>query len=143
MVSRPRTSSLYERGERRELVGFEVLRRGVTGRTGEDPGEGSAPAPGLNRSRAVLVLFDFAYSTTGGLAQALEATRRLVTEQLGPEDEVAVVFFSALRGLRFLTDFTADRGRAARALAVVGAMLLREPELAGEPSIRCFQQPRL
>jgi VWFA-related protein len=131
--------AVYDRGLRRELVGFEVVDLAPP-TAAEGPGE-TPPAAALP-PRSFLLLFDFAYAGGGHLARAFDAAVRLVEEGLRPEDRVAVAFFSALRGLRLLAEFTPDRHRIGLALATFGAMLGRDPRLAGELYAELGASPR-
>jgi len=121
---------IHDRGQRREIIAFEVLERGPW--LGEPDGFPVARAfPAEMPPRTYLLLFDFAYSSSQGLAKALAASRHLVEEEMRGEDQVAVAFFSALRGFRLLVSFTADRSTVEGALDVFAAMLARDPESAG------------
>lgn len=119
---------VFDQGRKREIVGFQVINR--AGAELDLPTDDSAAA--LGPPRSFLLLFDLAYAGSDHLGRALEASLRLVDERLGPQDQVAVGFFSALRGLRLVADFTADGQRIRGALDIMAALLARNPSLAGE-----------
>jgi VWFA-related protein len=122
--------AVYEDGRRRELVAVEALdARSLQRRSSANPTAGSPKAISPPASRNFLLLFDFAYSDSYSLHKALVASRELVAG-LGPDDRVAVAFFSALRGLELMVEPTVDRQRLETAFEVFHAMLGRDPRRA-------------
>lgn len=118
----PQNFEVYDRGERRELSGFEILDRRPQGQ----PPAADLVAQPWRETRTYLLLFDLAYAGGRSLAAGLAASRELVEHRLQPGDSVAVAFFSALRGLKLLVEPGADRQATDFALDAVEALLSRD-----------------
>ncbi len=130
---RPEDFEVYDRGRRVEITGFEVLARG--------PARRRAEAVAAPLAANYLLLFDFAYGSGRGLARALEASRRLLAQDLEPGDRLGVGFFSALRGLRLISPPSADRERARWGLDTIEALLARDVRGATRLAERLGEAP--
>ena len=139
---RPENFQVFDRGKEREIVGFEVLLQKPRGMIAATSGyEDELPSAQVI-PRSYLLVFDFAYGSGESLSRALRAASAFVDRELGEDDHVGVAFFSALRGLRVISDFTHDQGRTLAALATVAEMLARRPEMAVERFSELGEPPR-
>jgi len=76
-------------------------------------------SPGLNRK--YFLFFDFAYNDQRGAVASLKIAGRFLDSTVGPEDEVAIISYSALKGLRVHEFLTRDHAKVRRALADLSA----------------------
>ena len=81
------------------------------------PAPGPAAAPNLNRK--FIILFDFAYNTGHGIVAGVEAARHFLDMETRPEDELAFVSYSMLKGLRVHEFLTTDHAKIKAALAKI------------------------
>ena len=79
----------------------------------------AVPSPGLNRK--YFLFFDFAYNDQRGAAASLKVAGRFLDNEVLPEDEVAIVSYSALKGLTVHEYLTQDHAKVRRALADLSA----------------------
>lgn len=131
---------ILDDGVRREITAFGVIDASAPAdATPEDapPATGEGPpvaAPGRN----FLLLLDFAYAGVGiadsrrKLVESLEAARTFVESSLVPSDRVAIGYYSPLRGLKLLHDFTTDRQTARFALHVLDLVVEAKPRQVEE-----------
>lgn len=131
---------ILDDGVPREITGFEVIdvigdeaAATVTAELRHSPDDERTP-----NGRNYLLLFDFAYGGLGmidarrRLTESVEAATALVESGLAPGDNVAVAFYSPLRGFKQLLDFTTDRDAALFALHGVDLILEAKPKLIQE-----------
>jgi VWFA-related protein len=78
-----------------------------------------ATAPVL--SRKFIIFFDFAFNTAQGIVAGVQAARQFLDKDVMPLDELAIVSYSILKGLRIHEFFTTDRDKIRLALASVTA----------------------
>lgn len=136
---------ILDDGERREIIGFEVIDvigsetgSAVTADLREPAGDESASAAPQPSGRNYLLLFDFAYGSLGmidarrRLTESVEAAVAMVESGLAPGDRVAVAFYSPLRGFKQMIDFTTDRQAALFALHGIELILEAKPKLIQE-----------
>jgi VWFA-related protein len=129
-----------DEGRVRPLVSFD--------RWEIDPAvEGSPGSPVADRParaahpRSLLFVFDFAWGAEGlietrrRLLESTEAVRGLLSgPRLSPGDRLSVAYYSPLRGLKRMVDFTADRDRVRRALDVLDLVIeSKSKRIAAEP----------
>lgn len=116
--------AVFDRGERQEIVGFDVL-------TVPDGGPGSPDAAGtLAARRNFLFLFDLAYAQRRDLERAASVVEEFFAGGLAPGDRIGVGFFSALRGFQWVVGLT-DRHQEARpAVELVRAVIESDRERA-------------
>ena len=128
---------IYDDGVRREITGFEVV--DVIGNrvpasvsaSADGAASGAPPLTGRN----YLLLFDFAYGGLGivdaqrRMFESVEAATGLVDGGLAGGDQVAVAYYSPLRGFKQLLEFTTDREAARFALHALDLILQGEPQL--------------
>lgn len=72
-------------------------------------------------SRKFIILFDFAFNTARGIVASLEAVRQFLEAQVRPGDELALISYSAIKGLRIHEFFTTDQEKLKAALRAVTA----------------------
>ncbi len=113
---------IFDRGQRRDLTGFEVIDLSSPG----DAATAGLDAVAAAAPRTFVLLFDLAYADGLSLAKALAASRQMVAERRA-EDRVALAFFSALRGLKVLVEPTADAARLELGLELLASLLGRDP----------------
>ncbi|MEM8961599.1 MAG: hypothetical protein AAGD38_08985 [Acidobacteriota bacterium] len=129
--------AIYDRGERKEIAFFRELDAGEpladirTSIENPEIREPESPSRDADASRTFILLFDFVYSSNRQVLQSLLTSRSLVAA-MHPGDHAAVVFHTALRGLKVITDFTDDKTVLDHALFVVATLVMREPELTKE-----------
>lgn len=75
-------------------------------------------APAL--SRKFIVLFDFAFNTLSGVRASGKAARHFLDTEVRPEDELALVSYSMLKGLKIHEFLTTDHAKVKTALAKIG-----------------------
>jgi VWFA-related protein len=80
-----------------------------------------APAPAASPilSRKFVILFDLAFNTARGVVASVEAARHFLDQEVRPEDEVAFMSYSMLRGLRIHEFLTTDHDKVKAALAAI------------------------
>lgn len=116
---------IWDRGKRRDIHTLELIDLQRSPSTpGDEPG--ANPRNSASPPQNHLFLFDFAYSGSGSLARALDASRALVERRLPPGSRVAVAFFSALRGLKILGGFSDRQTQIDRAFGTLSALLARD-----------------
>lgn len=108
---------LLDRGEQREITGFQVIDLDLIQPQPTDAVEPLVPAAAR---RHFLLLFDLSYSTPISILKARQAARNFVVESLHPTDLAAVMTFSLQHGVRLLVTFTPDRAQLARAIDTLG-----------------------
>lgn len=129
---------VFDDGVEREITAFGVLdaaarEQGVGAPAKPRPSSGTAE-PEVAPQRNFLLLFDFAWAGVGivdsrrKLEESVDAARQLVDSSLADADRVAVAYYSPLRGLKLLHDFTTDRDTIRFALHVMELVLDAKPE---------------
>ena len=78
-----------------------------------------AAAPVLNRK--FVILFDFAFNTVAGIKASIEASRHFLDTEVGPDDELAFVSYSMLKGLKIHEFLTTDHAKVRAALGAVSS----------------------
>jgi VWFA-related protein len=109
---------LEEEGKLREIAFFQEISYEELARR-----EGAGETPGLvlpGAQRQFLLLFDLSFSSGRGLLRARESALRFIDETLTETDLLAVATYSALGGLKILTNFTTDRVAARRLVDTLG-----------------------
>jgi len=75
--------------------------------------------PTLNRK--FIILFDFAFNTVSGVKASLDAARHFLDTEVQPEDELAFISYSMLKGLKIHEFLTRDHAKVKTALAAVSS----------------------
>ncbi len=83
------------------------------------PSPPPAEAPTINRK--FIILFDFAFNTQRGVAASIDAARHFLDTEVRPEDELAFISYSMLKGLKIHEFLTTDHAKVKKALAAVSA----------------------
>jgi VWFA-related protein len=123
---------VYDNGELQELIGFEVV--DAAGEWFPETLPTGEILP-LQARRNFFFLFDFAYGGDGmidarrRLIESAVAVRKLIEEKLTPSDNIAIGFFSSLRGIKLISDFTRDREETLMALHAIDLILDAKPKL--------------
>jgi VWFA-related protein len=81
----------------------------------------SAPAQAPVLGRKFIILFDFAYNTMSGIKASIDAARHFLDTEVQPEDELAFVSYSLLKGLKIHEFLTTDHAKVKAALAKVSS----------------------
>lgn len=83
----------------------------------------ATPAPGAPAtiSRKFILFFDFAYNNQKGAGASLKAALHFLDSEVLSSDEVAVVSYSTLRGLRIHEFLTINHAKARQAVAALSA----------------------
>lgn len=103
--------TLFDDGERREIIAFEVVDRDRA------TAERSTPVALASVARRhILLLFDLTYADPLSIGKARRAAREVVLGALHPTDLVAVATYSVEHGPTLLLTFTPDRAQVARAI---------------------------
>ncbi len=130
---------VLDRGQPQEIVGFEVvdLTRVETEARDQAPAETTA-VPAVqkpSRGRQFLLLFNldfFEFEDQFEMVRALRGARRMVREQLHPQDRAAVGLHTGSSGPQVLIGFTRDRELLEAGLDFVDALLDRDQKRATE-----------
>ena len=115
-----------------KLIGFEIVDSGTEWVPEALPTGELLP---LQERRNFFFLFDFAYGGNGlidarrRLTDSAVAVRTLIEEQLTPSDNIAIGFFSSLRGIKLITDFTRDREQTMMAMHAIDLILDAKPQV--------------
>lgn len=123
---------VLDRGDRREITGFEVIDLEVLEPAPGAAAEVTEQIPSAAR-RHFLLLFDLTFASPAAVTKAREAAREFVLRELHPSDLVAVATFSMDFGARLVVTFTPDRAQLARAVDTLGAPRLLEQQAAVDP----------
>lgn len=73
------------------------------------PAEAASAAPAL--SRKFFLMFDFAFNNPRGIGKAKEAALSFLDTKVGPEDEVAVLTYTMVKGVRVQEFLTRDHAK--------------------------------
>jgi len=123
---------IYDNGERREITGFEIV-DATADWVPETLSTGDVLPP--QERRNFLFLFDFAYGGDGmidarrRLIESAAAVRTMIETELSPSDRIAIAFFSSLRGLKVIADFTREREPVLMAMHALDLILDAKPKL--------------
>lgn len=82
----------------------------------EDVAPPAVPTPDSIRRRFV-IFFDFAWNSPRGVAAGIRAALDFLDTEIAPADEVALVSYSAIKGLRIHESLTTDKAKVRKALA--------------------------
>ena len=87
------------------------------------PDAGAAPAPEIKGllSRKYFIFFDFAFNSPIGAMAAVKAAQHFIDTEAAPGDEVAVLSYSAAKGLRVHEFLTADLAKVRQAVDGISA----------------------
>ncbi len=127
---------VYDKGERQELVGFEVLDLSTEPASADEDPRRAADRPKQMPPTALrrnfLLVFDFAYpsswdraygagpiTTLHGMVDTEERVSGLLGESFHPTDRLAVGYMSPLRGFKLLQGWTSDRDQVLRAFEIL------------------------
>ncbi|MDX1644075.1 MAG: VWA domain-containing protein [Thermoanaerobaculia bacterium] len=127
---------VFDNGVRQEVTAFGVIAAPPppTGASAERTPSPPTGAPAVAPRRNFLLLFDFAYAGVGiidsrrKLVESIEAARTFVDTALVAGDRVAVGYYSPLRGLKLLHDFTTDHATARYAVDVIDLIVEAKPK---------------
>ncbi len=117
--------SLFDNGRPVTISAFERhdLAAAPTGVASPAPEAAAAPepveTPTLNRK--FVILFDFAFNTVSGVKASLDAARHFIDTEVQPEDELAFISYSMLKGLKIHEFLTKDHDKVKTALAAVSS----------------------
>ena len=92
--------------------------------TAQPPAEELAPTqppPARSLSRKYLLFFDFAFNNQRGIQKSIQAALHFLDKELRPGDEVALLSYSMLRGLRFHEYLTTDHAKVKDAIKAITA----------------------
>jgi VWFA-related protein len=79
------------------------------------------PPPPTMINRKLFLFFDFAFNNQKGVGASLKAALHFLDTEVRPADEVAVLSYSMLRGLRVHEFLTSDHAKAREAVAALTA----------------------
>jgi VWFA-related protein len=81
------------------------------------PAAAREEAPAL--SRKFIILFDLAFNTASGIKASLDAAAHFIDTEVRPEDELAFISYSMLKGLKIHEFLTTDHAKVKAALAKI------------------------
>ncbi|MGZ5498586.1 MAG: VWA domain-containing protein, partial [Candidatus Aminicenantales bacterium] len=86
------------------------------------PAKKIEPVPSVNRdtNRSFFLYFDFAYNNPRGITKAKRAALHFLDTDIAPEDEVALVSYSMLKGITVHEYLTTDHSKVRQALETIG-----------------------
>ena len=99
---KPEDLTLYENGKEQKITHFVLVQN-------DSPQIASLVSNYPAARRQFLLFFDFAFANPARIVKAREASLNFIKEKIYPNDLVAVATYSALGGLRVLSNFTNDR----------------------------------
>jgi VWFA-related protein len=113
--------AVFDDGRRMTLSEFE---RHAVAPLGPLPAPAAGLAPGSGKSpppltRKFFLFFDFTFNNQRGIVKSKEAALHFLDTEVRPDDEVALVSSSMVRGLRFHEYLTTDHRKIREALAAV------------------------
>ncbi|RPJ03380.1 MAG: VWA domain-containing protein, partial [Candidatus Aminicenantes bacterium] len=117
--------SIFDNGRPVTISAFERhdLAAAPTGVASPAPEAATAPepveAPTLNRK--FVIFFDFAFNTASGVKASLDAARHFIDAEVQPDDELAFISYSMLKGLKIHEFLTRDHDKVKTALAAVSS----------------------
>jgi VWFA-related protein len=79
------------------------------------------PIPSSVMNRKLFLFFDFAYNNQKGVGATIKAALHFLDTQVLPDDEVALITYSALKGLRVHEYLTRDHAKVRQAVADLSA----------------------
>jgi len=83
------------------------------------PAPAPVETPTLNRK--FIILFDFAFNSVSGVKASLDAARHFLDTEVQPDDELAFISYSMLKGLKIHEFLTRDHAKVQTALAAVSS----------------------
>ena len=83
------------------------------------------PQPGPESSRKFFLYFDFAYNNMRGILKARTAALHFLDDVVRPDDQVAVLTYSAVGGLSFHEYLTSDHAKVRKVLEEIGHQDIR------------------
>ncbi len=117
--------ALTDSGRRVAITEFERHDLAAAPTGVENPAREAKPAlepvgtPALNRK--FVILFDFAFNTASGIKASMDAVRHFLDTEVQPEDELAFISYSMLKGLKIHEFLTRDHDKVRAALAKISA----------------------
>lgn len=82
--------------------------------------ETSLPLPRELLSRKFFLLFDFAYNNAKGITKAKKAALHFINTKLQPSDEVGVLSYSSIKGLKLHEYLTSDHAKIKKVVKEIG-----------------------
>lgn len=79
----------------------------------------AAPVQAPALSRKFILLFDFAFNTMSGIKSSMDAAKHFLDKEVRPEDELAFVSYSMMKGLKIHEFLTTDHAKVKSALAKI------------------------
>lgn len=117
--------TLYDNGKPVTITEFERHKLAPVSPGAEAPPPEAKPGPAPVEARTIhrkfIILFDFAFNTARGVAASIDAARHFLDSEVRPEDELAFLSYSMLKGLRIHEFLTTDHAKVRTALAAVSA----------------------
>ncbi len=99
---KPEELTLEENGKEQKITHFVLVQN-------DSPEIASVVREYPAARRQFLLFFDFAFATPGRIMMAREASLNFINEKIFPNDLVAVITYSAIGGLRIVSNFSNDR----------------------------------
>lgn len=130
----PEDFEVLDDGEPREIVEFRVIDLTPRAQEARSPSPSAVPAAERGDSRqgrSILVLFDFVFSRSHHLRRSLVGTRRMIDDQLQPEDRIAVAYLTGT-GANLVLGFTENREEIGYALDAVEGLFHRNRQRYSE-----------
>lgn len=87
------------------------------------PEKASAQSPNwpLPANRKIILFFDFAYNTAKGVGAGVRAALDFLETTVNPQDEVALLSYSMMKGLRIHEFFTSEASKVSKAVSTITA----------------------
>jgi VWFA-related protein len=120
--------TVTDNGQPVKLTDFEmhVLEAAPKEPVSEQPAEAAAPknvpeAPAVRpASRKFFFFFDFAYNNARGIKKAQKAALHFLDSGIRPDDEVALLTYSAIKGMAIQEYLTTDHAKVRKVLGAIG-----------------------
>ena len=110
-------------GSRPGAPGEASPRRAASGGGGSAEAPRAEAPPSAAERRHFLFLFDLGFTSPADLARAEKAARKVLHDELHPDDRVGVAFYSPGRGAGLVLQFTSDRAAVEAALGRLASYL--------------------
>jgi VWFA-related protein len=111
---------ILDEGKPQKLTEFEKHSLAMKGETQPEIPEAQGPPTQELMPRKFFLLFDFAFNNAIGLEKARKAAAHFIDEEVLPTDEVGILSYSAIKGLKMHEFLTTDHKKARDVIRRIG-----------------------